>query len=109
MKAALFVFGVAASIEVSGRWLDRPDWWQPARVIALLAIAALVRLHQDHLRKAVWVPLYGAIAAAERPGSWFYGFGSAMARALPTHSAARRSRCRWRRVPPGACGPPAAC
>jgi hypothetical protein len=65
MKAVLWVFGIAASVEMTGRWWDRPDWWQPARVVALLALAWLVRLHQDHLRRAVWVPLYGAIAAAE--------------------------------------------
>ncbi|HEV8165315.1 MAG TPA: hypothetical protein VGR74_12860 [Actinomycetota bacterium] len=45
MKAVLWVFGVAASVEVTGRWLDRPDWWQPGRAIALLAVAWLVRLH----------------------------------------------------------------
>ena len=65
MRAVLWIFGVAAAFDATGRWLDRPDWWQPARVIALLAIAWLVRLHQDRLRWAAWVPLFGAIAAAE--------------------------------------------
>jgi hypothetical protein len=65
MRAALWVFGVAAAFDVTGRWLDRPDWWQPASVIALLAVAWVVRQHQDELRKAVWVPLFTAIATAE--------------------------------------------
>jgi hypothetical protein len=59
------MFGVAAGLDVTGRWLDRPDLWQPAGVIALLAVAWLVRQHQGELRWAVWVPLFAAIGAAE--------------------------------------------